>query len=495
MIKSFKEYIDVLKKYSNRVAIKEKYDGNFFDYYYDDLLKDSYKVANFIKDKKLSNNNIALIGENSYRWLVCFLGIIMSDNVAIPIDKDLPSEVRNPLLEKLNIKQVFASSEFIAFVDINNDDRFITFDELDNKELFNNETFNMQNDADFDKVVCIILTSGTSGYNKAVELTNRNICANLNSIIKLNIVTKEHGNFISILPLYHSYALFCDAIPCLYYGHTFVIDNSIRNYIKNLIEFKPEVHIVVPSLLNFLSKKIDVFGDYRLKIIVGGASVDINTYTKLIDKGFNVYIGYGMSEAAPLISIKTKKDGNPSTNDLFFTNIKIDSKNGKEGEILLKGDNITPGYYGDDESTRNSFTDDGWFKTGDLGYIENNELYFTGRLKNTIILDNGKNVQPEQIEELLYEKIPYIDDIVVCEITINNNPCVGAVVHSSTIDLLSNPDIVINDIKKINRLLEPYQKISGISISNTLLPKNKIMKTLRKSVKDKIKEYKQYIIM
>ena len=227
-----------------------------------------------------------------------------------------------------------------------------------------------------------------------------------------------------------------------------------------------------------------------------GENVEIGvTSSVFANKNHKVYVGYGMSEASPLIAVKRDYDEDVAACELFFTNIKINNQAGnKEGEILIKGDNVTPGYYQDEQATKQSFTEDGWFRTGDLGYIEANKLHLTGRLKNTIILDNGKNVQPEQIEQIIYDNLAYIDDVVVTEMSVNNNACIGAIFYSSYVNLLNDPYKLINDIKELNKKLEPHQRITNIAISPEVLPKNKILKIIRKNVKEHLKEYKSFTV-
>lgn len=496
--KSLLDFICKINKNEDKIAIEENVDGVFVKHSYKELVDDACLIASYIKGKGLFRENIAIIGENSYKWLVSYFGIILSDNVAVLGSKDAETEDIVKIALALKVKIGFVSSSVSAFFDnilIRN--RIVCYDdEITVKKLYSLEELIKNRENCDDEVACIVLTSGTSGYNKAAQLTHKNICYNLDSVVKFKIIDHPgEGYAVNILPFYHTYELFCHALPCLMFSMTLVIDTNIRNYIKNLIAYKPETHIVVPSLLDFINKKTDLFGDQRFKLVVGGAAVDTKVYNEMLNKGFKVLTGYGMTEASPLIAAKTIVDDDPLASDMLFTNVKINEpdENG-EGEILVKGDNITPGYYNDKLANKESFTSDGWFKTGDVGYLKNDRLYFTGRIKNTIILSNGKNVQPEKIEEMVYEKIPYINDIVVCEMTLNNKPCVGAVIYSGEYNLLDNHERVIEDIREFNKLLEPHQRIVNIAISSTVLPKNQILKIIRKNVKKQISTYKSYSI-
>lgn len=494
--KSIKELFRKIKQHQDKVAVEEFINGENVKHSYKELYNDVLNLATLIKNKNFTNYNIAVVSDNSYRWIVTFFAIVLSNNVVVPVDKDISDSDYQKLVNRIGIKLSFVSSNNIErlseiketmLVDIEQD--FELQPNINEEELVNTDN------VDEDEIACIILTSGSSGFNKAVMLTNKNILSNTNSIDKLGIITKDEGYFVSILPMFHSFELFCEVVPCLTHGLTLFIESNIRSYISDLLKYKPEIHVAVPSIMNFLCKKIDKIKDLKFKLVVGGAAVDKNSYRIMLENGFEVYAGYGMSEASPLISIHTNSEDDVMTSDTFFTNIKIGELiNDREGEILIKGDNVTPGYYQDEEATRKSYTEDGWFKTGDIGYIEDNKLHFTGRLKNTIILENGKNVQPEQIEEIIYSKLDYIDDVVVTQMNMNNKECIGAVFYSSKINLLENTERIINDIKEINKELEEHQRITNISISNIVLPKNKVLKILRKQVKESLSKFKAYTI-
>ncbi len=377
----------------------------------------------------------------------------------------------------------------------------------------------------------IIFTSGTTGANKGVVLTHGNLCANVDALSKMIDVSTA----FSVLPMNHAYELGCSVLTAIYINAVLYINDRLRNIQKNITEFKPEGMIAVPliadafydaimsesekngrkdkllktvNISNSLRKygvdmrKIlfrniaDAFGGKLPLIACGGAAVNVEKMKFLDDVGFNVIIGYGLTEASPLAAVNFDVAGHPESVGLPMDGceIKIDSPSyDGAGEILIRGRNVTHGYYNDNESNEKSFTSDGWFRTGDYGRKDKSGyLFITGRKKNLIILENGKNIYPEEIENTIAENSQIIKEAVVFQTEKELDGGGRANVLAAVVGLIPEkfagrtPDeimeTVMNEIYKINRLLPGYKRIHEVKFVLNPMPKTSTMKVIRNDV-------------
>jgi len=322
-----------------------------------------------------------------------------------------------------------------------------------------NQIINEKGDAalpakiDPDADCVIIYTSGTTGANKGVVLSNRNIMGTLRGCARL---LHYPGVSFSVLPVNHSYELHAHLMSCMYCGTTVCINDDLKHLLKNLETFSPEMSCMVPMMLDLIVRRMKkqiaesgreekflravkisnalrkigidrrqrMFAEVlaplggKLKMIIcGGAALSQDTISFLDSIGITVYNGYGITECSPVAAVNpSSKVVKNSVGHLLPTmkvRIAEPDENGN-GEIQLSGDNVMKGYYKAEEDTKKVFTKDGWFRTGDLGHVDKNGfLFLSGRLKNLIILANGKNIYPEEIEEALQQHIPYIKECVV----------------------------------------------------------------------------------
>ncbi len=309
---------------------------------------------------------------------------------------------------------------------------------------------------DMDKMSALLFTSGTTGTSKGVMLSHRNI----SSCAAASCAATRYGardHYVSVLPIHHTFELVPAHLAACNGGSSIFINDSIKYAMKNFKEQKPTVLVLVPMFLETVHKKIwdnirkkgmeekvrramamsdklllagvdmrskffgeitDVFGGRLKSVVVGGAPLDPQIVKDFYSFGITVIQGYGITECAPLISVNRpghiKFDSVGQVVDCC--EIKILPLEGcpeGEGEIIVKGDNVMLGYYNNPEATAEAFTEDGWFRTGDIGTIDaNGYVKITGRKKNVIIASNGKNVFPEELEERLY-KIPLIKEVAV----------------------------------------------------------------------------------
>jgi len=533
------------KAYSGRDCIAEKVKNVTVTHTYDEFSSDVAAVSEFLCGRGLAGAHIGIVGENSYRWVVAFFACVCIGCVAVPIDKELTDNEIAALMIKADVKAVFCSGAYHkAGLEVLNrsdadicvslsdktTDGVIDFTQCktEGEKLIKEGSDGFLNNVpSADDPAVIIFTSGTTGANKGVILTHANLCAN---VCVLADIIKSCSAF-SVLPMNHAYELGCSVLPAIYLNAVLCINDRLRNIQRNISEFKPEAMVAVPmitdafydsiisetekrgklkelkkliNLSNALRKiGIDIrrllfktlaqpFGGRFPVIACGGASVNSEKMKFLDDIGFKVYVGYGLTEASPLAALNTDISINPDSvgKAVKCTQIRIDSPSADgSGEILIRGKNVTPGYYNDDVANSVSFVD-GWFRTGDYGRLSaDGELYITGRKKNLIILGNGKNVYPEEIENIIADNSDIIKESVVfqTEDGSSSGGKLAAVVGLAGSDFRGKTpseimDIVNAEIYRINRLLPGYKRIHEVKFMLSPFPKTSTMKIIRRDV-------------
>ena len=310
-------------------------------------------------------------------------------------------------------------------------------------------------DHDTEKLAILLFTSGKTGSSKGVMLCERNICAVLTGINPIFTVITENDVLLSVLPIYHTYEMSAGILAPMLYGATICISDGIKYVSKNIKQFKPTVMALVPLFANQLYKTIQktiqkqgkektlAFGvkltrflnalhiDVRRKLfaqvleglggnikyfVVGGAALNPEVANAFADFGIKVTQGYGITECAPLISVVPFNENNPASCGKLMPGMQIFIDKAKPedsfGEIVVKGDNVMLGYYENEEETA-AVLNNGWFRTGDYGYVDDKGyIYITGRKKNVIVLQGGKNVFPEELEEYL-SNVKLVEEVVV----------------------------------------------------------------------------------
>lgn len=384
--------------------------------------------------------------------------------------------------------------------------------------------------------MCIMLfTSGTTGSSKCVMLSERNIIACVNSACD-SVNFTENDVTMSVLPMHHTYEL-AITIAEMMYGVTICINDNLKHVLKNLKLFKPTGMVLVPLFVTTFNKKIwdevrkkgkekqlklgmtasntlryvgvdvrrklfgdilEAFGGNLCKIICGGAAMDPSLMKMFDSIGIELCEGYGITECSPLIAVNPyykRKFGSVGP-AVPSCEVKIDAETTDEhgriiGEILVKGENVMIGYYDNPEANLEVFTDDGWFRTGDLGYMDNEGyIYITGRKKSVIVLNNGKNVFPEEIEEYLSK----IENIKECVVVGRDKGDGSEVMLTAVIfpDFAAYPedepiDAIAEDIKSqvlsLNRSLPSFKQIRNIDIRKTEFEKTTTKKIKRFLVK------------
>ena len=385
---------------------------------------------------------------------------------------------------------------------------------------------------DSSKMSALLFTSGTTGTSKGVMLSEENILTALNAATNM-IDIKSDNVLLSVLPMHHTYETTAGQLTALRLGVTICINNSLKYVMRNMKRFQPTLMVVVPLYITTIKKKISdeiknkkkektvelgvkatkvlrkvgldargmVFSEIlsalggKLKtIICGGAATDPEAIKWFENIGINVYQGYGITECSPLVAV------NPLVNvhydsvglPILGSKVKIisedketeiDLPNGEIGEIVVKGGHVMLGYYNDEAATKAAFTEDGYFRTGDYGYMDDDGyLYITGRKKNIIILDNGKNVYPEEIEEYLERVETIKESVVIGRENANGEVVITALIHPDFDQFKDCSEEQIVDamraeVAKINKFLPTFKQIRNIE-----LKKNEFEKTTTKKI-------------
>ncbi len=385
---------------------------------------------------------------------------------------------------------------------------------------------------DTGRTAAILFTSGTTGTAKGVMLSHGNLISAINSSYNMTGFD-EDDVIVSVLPLHHTYEMTCGILTPILIGCTVCVNDSLKRVVKNFQQFRPTGLVLVPLFVSTLYKKIwetakknhmdrllkisiavsgvlrkvkidprkilfksvrEAFGGRLVRIICGGAPMDAGLVKAFDDFGVVLCQGYGITECAPLIAVCPEKANRAGSVGLPVPglSVRIDAEEGQEyGEIVVKGPNVMQGYYMDEEATRAVLDADGWFRTGDYGRLDGDGyLYVTGRKKNLIVLENGKNVFPEEIEEYL-EKIDLVSEVAV----VGRTNADGAVTVTALIypDFARAVELGIGDdlnaigaeLKKrvadLNRKLPSFKQIRSVEVRRT---------EFSKTTTHKIKRYK-----
>ena len=557
MIEVFGECLETIRdiinnssnKYKDKIAIREKKNKKIVSYTYGQLRDDVYALGTKLIDMGLKDKHIAIVGENSYSWIVSYLAIITGVGVAVPLDKELDSEQISKLLEKGDASAVLFSKGFLSSIDeiiensklefaacLNDTDKYTDVQTLINegRQLINEgSTVYEDSIVNVNELNVIMFTSGTTGFNKGVMISQNNLLVNIEQSCKAFGI---YHKTVAVLPFHHIYENVCGMIAPITVGMTLFINDSLKYLSKDLKLAQPELEIMVPLFLETMEKSIRAqlkrmnlektfensikFSNFLLKfgidlrrllfrkvhanfggklkaIVCGGAALKPELITFFGDIGITIHNGYGITECTPLISVNLNKKGDHFSVGKIFSScqVKIDNKNEEGiGEILVKGPNVMMGYYKDDESNEKSFTN-GWFRTGDYGSIDaDKNLVICGRKKNLIVLSNGKNVHPEELEGYIYEMMPYVkESLVYIDKNKKGSEVISTYVYldqdfSSGKSLEELESILKEDLKKVNKKLPSFKKIQHIYIKEEEFEKNSSKKIIRQKFLEEVSQ-------
>ena len=388
---------------------------------YENVNQDSMAVSRMLKAEGMLGKHIALIGATTYSWIISYFGITNSGSVAVPIDAQLPSPAICELLNRADVEMVIYDEiradvipeirklcpQITCIISMQAQESSADIRSL--SQLLAEHTGNFDTNLDPDQLCTILFTSGTTGKSKGVMLSHRNLTDNA---VCLDMKIPAGTVSMTLLPINHVYCLTMDIIKGLYIGMVICINDSIMHVQKNLKLFKPEIVLLVPMVIESIYAKLkDVsklipkkaaahaaFGGNLRIICSGGAYLDPEYVDRFKEYGITILQGYGMTECSPVISNNLEWDNRRGSVGKLLPNCQAKVV---DDEIWVKGSSVMMGYYKMPEETAETL-EDGWLKTGDLGYVdEDNFVYITGRKKNLIILANGENVSPGELESQL----------------------------------------------------------------------------------------------
>ncbi len=513
-----------------------------------DVLRDIENLGDGLLALGLKDKHIAILSENSYRYLVTDVTIVGGVGVVTPIDKDANRELLKALLEKCDAEVVICSAYLVPKIkEVMGGNKkisqIITIDKKVEGYLSYEEVQSLgrleANKGKFrlierknDELAEIIFTSGTTGANKAVMLTQGNLTANVTNCLETICGSKTHNTSMSILPMHHATEIYTHILPRVAGGRLTYINGSMKDMMTNIKIFKPYIITVVPMVANAFYKNIwaqakkqgkeeklkkgiklcnlfskfgvdlthklfkdlyEPFGGNLIQIVCGGAPLDPEVVKGLRDLGIYIVNGFGITECGPLVSMNTDTVGNTASVGKACPRLEIKLANKGEdgiGELCVKGDSVSKGYYKDIESTKLVHDKDGFFHTGDLAYInDKGEIFLTGRKKNLIVLSSGKNVYPEELEHEIVTRLKYVQDVMVfeeyCEIKGERSKVICAEIYlGEKVD----EDKIVQDFRALNKEIASYKRISYVEILESEFEKNASRKIMRKPALARHKE-------
>lgn len=526
-----KVFDDVVSKSPHQIALQIEKDNRWITFTYQEVKNQALKVAHFLLNEGLKKQDcVAIFLENRPEWPMIYLGIMYAGLTAVPVDVQVsPQDLKKFIIDS-STKILFCSKEvFNKKIGSGLQGILPKVVIVDTWDLWGQDQTQIMAlpSVKTEDVASLIYTSGTTGIPKGVLLTHKNILANFSSIKKLNLLFPS-DNFISLLPLHHTYPFMVTSIVPLFLGAkvTFCPLGFRPEQLANIIK-EAEVTILVgvpqlfsmlhtaifaklkriPRFLRFLfspllKHKIRLhFGRSLRLMISGGARLSPKIASDLKSAGFKIIEGYGLTETSPVVTfnppqrVKFGSVGKP----IPEVKIKIDSgaKLGV-GEVLISGPNVMQGYFKQPELTASVIKEE-WFHSGDLGYLDKDGyLFLTGRVKEVIILSSGKTVFPEELEEY-YQRSPYIKEICILE---KKELSFGHEVESLYAVVVpaleyfkekkeSNIEGKIRwELENLARDIPNYKHIMGFALSKDELPRTALKKIKRYQVREKFLEKK-----
>ena len=499
----------------------------------------------------LKDKRIAVISENRYEWELSYLAVAAGVGVIVPLDKALPDNELESLILRSQVEAIIYSSKYDVIMNTLREKKntnlkyFISMDLEENtqgiyaekalvekgKKLLadGNKTY-IDAKIDAEKMGIMLFTSGTTAMSKAVMLSHKNLVTNVMDIIQRFDLTDE-DRFLSFLPLHHVFECTVGFLYPISIGGSIAFCEGVKHMAENIKEFEITAMISVPAVFDIIYRKVmktiekkgklanlekgkkvsqfllkmkidlrkQLFKEVheslgpKLKLVVtGGAALDPETEKGFNDLGFDVEQGYGLTETAPVIAAETPKCRRLGSIGKKFPSVEVKIDDPDEegvGELMAKGPSIMLGYYENEEATKSALESDGWFHTGDLARIDKDGfIYISGRKKSVIVLNNGKNVFPEEIETLL-NKVEGIKETFVFEKKEDDGDvkvCVEIVYDKELIKELYNiegeeniKEFLWDKVKEVNKLMPKYKYVREMVITEEPLIKTTTLKIKR----------------
>lgn len=524
---------------------------------YKEYIEEINALGTALIDIGLKDKRIGVISENRYEWEEAYLSIVCGVGIVVPLDKSLPGNEIISLIERSEIEAIFYSSKYdnimkeVKEKHIGKIKYFISMEKETEKEIYSQKDLvekgkkllesgdkrYLKAEIDNEKMSIMLFTSGTTSKSKAVALSHKNICSNIYDILSVYYID-ENDTFLSFLPLHHTFESTVGFLCPVCKGSCIVFCEGIRHIADNIKEYQVSVMISVPILfenmyrriLKTLEKKgklktfekgkriskfllkfgidkrrklfkevLDSFGGRLRLFVAGAAAFDSEVAEGYNAIGIDTYQGYGLTEASPVVAAEHVGAIRKGSVGKIFSSLEGKIINPNEqgiGEIAVKGPTTMIGYYENEQATEETFENE-WLLTGDLGYFDRDDyLFITGRKKNVIVLKNGKNIYPEELEALL-EKIPGVkeslvfgkedhdDDLKICAKIVVDKDGVKNIYGTDVIEDLK-PEIW-QKVKEINKKMPAYKYIREIIVTDEELIKTTTQKVKRYEEMKKIK--------
>ena len=508
----------------------------------------------------LKDKRIAVISENRYEWELSYLAVAAGVGVIVPLDKALPDNELESLILRSQVEAIIYSSKYDAIMNTLREKKntnlkyFISMDLEENaqgiyaekalvekgKKLLadGNKTY-IDAKIDAEKMGIMLFTSGTTAMSKAVMLSHKNLVTNVMDIIQRFDLTDE-DRFLSFLPLHHVFECTVGFLYPISIGGSIAFCEGVKHMAENIKEFEITAMISVPAVFDIIYRKVmktiekkgklanlekgkkvsqfllkmkidlrkQLFKEVheslgpKLKLVVtGGAALDPETEKGFNDLGFDVEQGYGLTETAPVIAAETPKCRRLGSIGKKFPSVEVKIDDPDEegiGELMAKGPSIMLGYYENEEATKSALESDGWFHTGDLARIDKDGfIYISGRKKSVIVLNNGKNVFPEEIETLLnkvegiketfvFEKKEDDGDVKVCVEIVYDKELIKELYHIEGEENIK--EFLWDKVKEVNKLMPKYKYVREMVITEEPLIKTTTLKIKRHEELKKVLE-------
>lgn len=552
-VKEFFERSTTLYKERTFVLEKFNRKGSFEEISYGRFRQDVIHLGTGLTEVfKLRGEKIIIIGETTYQWYISYTALLLGAGIAVPTDKELPdNELENIIKrseaaavifsprKKDQIKKIANKCPSVKFFmemysDAGIEGRFVGLDFVKSEgevvAQYGNSKF-MDIQVDPNAFAVLLFTSGTTSQSKGVMLCNRNLAYNINAVAPY-VNLEVDDRLFSVLPLHHTYESTIGFLLPMAMGCSVAVCQGLKHIVNDMKETKPTAMIAVPLLIETLYKRINqtieksgkaglvksmihvsnalksmgidikkkVFKEIyeslggRIRIIVSAAApIDPSVGKWVEDIGIMFLQGYGLTETAPIAALTPDFDRRVGSagKAVVCDEIKIKNPNENgEGEVLIRGETVMLGYYKNQEETERVM-EDGWFNSGDIGYLdEDGFLYITGRSKNVIVTQNGKNIYPEEIEGLL----SHVEEIKECMvygkevagekeliITVKVIPDYEKIeeLHGAGLNQEEVYKVIWEQIRQVNRKLSNYKTIKKLEIKNDEFEKTSTMKIKR----------------
>lgn len=516
---------------------------------YEEFGKEVEALGTAINALGITNKRVALISKNRYEWIETYYATLTSGKIIVPLDKSLPDneiislaerseaeaivfeEKYLEIMKKIKTEKLSSIKYFINMDAEKEEDGILSYKELIEKgKKLIKEGDTSQRDAVIDEnaMSVMLFTSGTTSMSKAVMLSQKNLCENVLSTLAV-LKFDEKDCTLALLPFHHALPAFVMNV-LIYVGATYTFCDGLKYITQNLAEYECTVLVVVPAILEVIYKRImkqiekegktklvnnmakitnvlsklhinvkdkvfkevhQALGGHLRLLVSAAAPVEPSILKGLQDLGIRAIQGYGLTETAPVVSIENDFDARLGSSGKSIKNVEIKIEGKDEegiGEILVKGPNVMLGYYKNDEANKESLID-GWYHTGDLGYLDKDGfLYITGRKKNVIVQKNGKNIFPEELETLI-NHIPFVkesivygrptwdDDLDICvKIVYDKDEIKSVYGYKSEEDILKEMKVAI---AKINENMPAYKHIRDVIVTSEELIKTTTAKVKR----------------